>query len=70
MSGGLDYDAALGFGMCVLGLSPREVWAATPRELAAAARYLGGGRRGPSRDELAALMARFPDGASTGTGGL
>ena len=46
-------------GLGVLRLAPRDFWAATPRELAAA---LGGTRR-PSmaREDLEHLMQRFPD---------
>lgn len=53
----------MGFGLGVLGLSPRDFWAMTPRELAAAAR----GRLGPvlesppGKDDLRALMQRYPD---------
>jgi uncharacterized phage protein (TIGR02216 family) len=52
---------AAGFGL--LGLSPTALWSMTPREFAAALR----GRLGPqpvgppTRDEVAALMHRFPD---------
>ena len=52
---------AAGFGL--LGLTPAGFWAMTPRELAAALR----GRIGPkpsgppSRDDISALMRRFPD---------
>lgn len=51
-------------GLGLLGLSPRDFWAMTPREYAAAAR----GRFGPPPSEAAlrridldALMHRFPD---------
>jgi uncharacterized phage protein (TIGR02216 family) len=52
---------AVGFGL--LGLAPAAFWAMTPRELAAAVR----GRLGPApatppnKDEMRALMQRFPD---------
>jgi uncharacterized phage protein (TIGR02216 family) len=53
---------AIGFG--VLGLEPKAFWAMTPKELEAAIR----GRVGPawadappSKDDVAALMSRFPD---------
>jgi len=50
-------------GMGVLRLSPRDFWAMTPRELAAAVEGISGGRGGAmGRDEMAALMRRFPDG--------
>ena len=51
-------------GLGLLGLSPRDFWAMTPREYAAAVR----GRFGPPpseavfrRVDLDALMHRFPD---------
>jgi hypothetical protein len=51
-----------GFAVAGLGLSSREAWAATPRELALAAIWLSGtARDAPARADLAALMARFPD---------
>lgn len=49
-------------GLGAMRLSPQAFWAMTPRELAAA---LGPGARthgAPRRDDLAALMRRFPDG--------
>lgn len=49
-------------GLGAMRLSPQAFWAMTPRELAAA---LGPGARtrgAPGRDDLAALMRRFPDG--------
>jgi uncharacterized phage protein (TIGR02216 family) len=58
---GFDFESALGFGMCVLGLAPRDVWAASPNEIAAAVRFLTGPSQGLSRAELDRLMARFPD---------
>jgi uncharacterized phage protein (TIGR02216 family) len=53
----------MAFGIGRLGLSPRELWRATPRELSAAARGLVGDGVGPAmaRATLAALAARFPD---------
>lgn len=52
----------IGFGLGVLRLAPRDFWAATPSEIAAAARGVAGPRAEPmSRGELAALMNRFPD---------
>ncbi|MEI9900815.1 MAG: phage tail assembly chaperone [Hyphomicrobium sp.] len=52
---------AMGFG--VLALSPAAFWAMTPRELAAAMRgRLGPPPAGPpSRNDLATLIARYPD---------
>ena len=52
---------AVGFG--VLALTPAAFWAMTPREFAAAMR----GRLGPlpevppSKHDLAAMIARYPD---------
>ena len=57
---------ALGLG--VLKLSPRDFWAMTPAELAAAARGLNGRAGGPAplgRSEFERLMARFPDMETT-----
>ncbi|MFD1702200.1 phage tail assembly chaperone [Methylopila henanensis] len=56
------------FGLGVLKLSPHAFWRATPREIAAAARGLRGGRSSApplARPEFDALMARFPDEAET-----
>ncbi len=58
------WDAAIGFGLGVLRLSPRDFWAMTPRELALAIEA----RRGPflaapDRAALDDLMTRFPDAA-------
>lgn len=46
-----------------LRLSPRDFWSMTPRELERALSVLGptSGAAAPGRDELAALMAQFPD---------
>ncbi|GGF53187.1 hypothetical protein GCM10007301_10810 [Azorhizobium oxalatiphilum] len=58
------WDAAMGFGLGCLRLAPRDFWAMTPRELAAAVRAVNGPpTRGAALDRagLAALMARFPD---------
>ena len=54
----------MAFGIGRLGLSPREFWRATPRELSAAARGVIGEGAGLAmgREALAALAARFPDG--------
>lgn len=52
---------ALGLGL--LRLSPRDYWAMTPRELAAALGVLPAGDEAlpPDRAAFAALMQRFPD---------
>jgi len=50
-------------GLGVLRLAPRDFWAMTPRELAAAATALAPPPPAPpSRAALDALMRRFPDG--------
>ena len=61
MTAPFPWTEAMRLGLAVLRLPPREFWAMTPRELAAAA---GAGRKGeaPGREQLEALMARFPDG--------
>ena len=49
-------------GLGVLRLRPRDFWAMTPREFAAAIEGLGGGAAAPlGRGELDALMQLFPD---------
>ncbi|MCB1491907.1 MAG: phage tail assembly chaperone [Rhodobiaceae bacterium] len=57
------FAEAMALGLGVLRLSPEAFWAMTPRELEAA---LGGAtgrafRAVPSRQDLDALMQRFPD---------
>jgi uncharacterized phage protein (TIGR02216 family) len=51
-------------GLGILKLAPGDLWSATPREIAAAVRGLGG-RWGhveaPERPALDTLMRRFPD---------
>ena len=53
------WNAALAFGLGRLRLAPEVFWRMTPRELTA----LAGPAAAPPlrRDELAALMRRFPD---------
>ena len=56
------WDAAMRFGLGVLRLPPREFWAMTPRELAAAWGAVMGERSGPlERPAFETLMERFPD---------
>ncbi len=51
---------AVGFGR--LGLSSRDFWAMTPRELAAAVEgAFGTAREPPDRATLETLMTRYPD---------
>jgi uncharacterized phage protein (TIGR02216 family) len=53
---------AIGFGLGVLRLPPREFWAMTPRELSLAHGAVFGRRSGPlPRAALETLMAAFPD---------
>lgn len=54
----MPWEEIMRFGLGVMRLSPAALWAATPREIAAAA---GPGGTAPGRGELAALMRRFPD---------
>jgi uncharacterized phage protein (TIGR02216 family) len=52
----------MAFGLGRLRLAPRDFWAMTPRELAAAAEGTGGPRlTPPERTTLDALMQRYPD---------
>lgn len=52
-----------GLAGALLGWRPDEFWRATPAELAAVLAALsGGGARPMTRDELAKLRERFPDG--------
>ncbi|MCB8836095.1 phage tail assembly chaperone [Aurantimonas sp. VKM B-3413] len=56
------WDEAMALGIGLMGLSPAEFWTMTPRELAAAAiPHLPAHVGAPGRDDLAALMRRFPD---------
>lgn len=53
-------------GLGVLRLGPREFWAMTPKEIAAAMGALAlAAEQAPSREDLEALMERFPDTAET-----
>jgi len=59
-----DWDAAMAFGLGLLKLPPSTFWAMTPRELdAALAGHFGRARIQipPSRRDLDAMMAAFPD---------
>ena len=54
---------AMGFGLGVLRLPPKDFWAMTPRELAAAWGAIVGDRGGSlGRNDLSAMMERYPDG--------
>jgi uncharacterized phage protein (TIGR02216 family) len=55
---------AMAFGFGRLRLAPRDFWAMTPRELAAAVEGVVGSLPAPlDRTVLDALMARYPDGS-------
>ena len=56
------WDAAIGFGLGVLRLSPAAFWAMTPRELALAITSVTGGATPLQRSDLTKLMTRYPDG--------
>lgn len=53
---------AIGFGLGVLRLSPKDFWAMTPRELAHAINAVTGAVTPLQREELDILMTRYPDG--------
>ena len=56
------WPAVMAFGLGVLRLAPREFWAMTPRELAAAHVGLGGSVGPPlPRATLDRLMQAYPD---------
>ena len=57
------WKRAIGFGLGVLRLAPREFWRMTPRELACAIEALTGRAAEPlPRHAFTALMRRYPDG--------
>lgn len=54
---------AIGFGLGVLRLPPKDFWSLTPRELALAiAAVKGPVATAPPRAALDALMTKYPDG--------
>ena len=55
------WDAVLGLGFATLRWRPRDLWAATPRELAAAAGLPRPVPDAPSRADLDRLLAAHPD---------
>ena len=55
---GFPWREAMAFGLGTLRLPPEQFWRLTPRELAA---LTGGGVAAPGRDDLQALMRRYPD---------
>lgn len=66
MSGDARFGAAAarlaGAAAALLGWRPHEFWAATPAELASALGFAAADE-GVGRDELNALLERFPDGS-------
>lgn len=67
-TGPFPWSEAIGFGLGVLRLAPDAFWRMTPRELAHAIRAVRGPAAAPlARDELDALMARFPDSGMEAT---
>jgi uncharacterized phage protein (TIGR02216 family) len=62
MSETFPWRQAMAFGFGRLGLSSRDFWAMTPRELAAAVEGRFGTRATPlDRASLDGLIERFPD---------
>jgi uncharacterized phage protein (TIGR02216 family) len=59
MSGPFPWDEFMRLGLGVLRLCPRDFWAATPSEIAAA--FPPAARQGLARGVLETLMQRFPD---------
>ncbi|MGL4813332.1 MAG: phage tail assembly chaperone [Beijerinckiaceae bacterium] len=57
-----DWDGVMAFGFGVLRLSPKDFWALSLDEIAAAWRSIFGSAHAlPTRDAIAALMQQFPD---------
>lgn len=61
---GFPWDDVMAFGLGTLRLPPREFWAMTPREMAAAHAGVSGRGVGTAlgREGLERLMALHPDG--------
>ena len=59
MSGRFPWSEMMFAGLGLMRLSPRDFWAASPREIAAA--FPAAGRAPLGRDEMDRLMQRFPD---------
>ena len=68
MAEAFPWCAAMRFGLGTLRLSPRDFWAMTPRELAAAmdggTAHSAPGRDHPARAWLDAQLVRHPDAAT------
>jgi uncharacterized phage protein (TIGR02216 family) len=56
------WKQAIGFGLGVLRLAPEQFWRMTPRELAYAIEAVTGRGAPLTREGLAQLMTRYPDG--------
>ncbi len=56
------WDEAIGFGIGMLRLSPKDFWAMTPRELALAIKAVTGTVQPMQRQDFSDLMTRYPDG--------
>ena len=59
MSGQFPWAEFMFAGLGLLRLSPRDFWAASPREIAAA--FPRAGCETPGREDFEKLMQRFPD---------
>ena len=59
------WKQAIGFGLGVLRLSPRQFWSMTPRELAYAIEAVSSRSPPLDRGTLAQLMTRYPDDVPT-----
>lgn len=71
MSGGpgaaaFPWEAVLHVGLGLLRLEPAAFWRLTPREFAALCGGLKPRPAAPSRGDLKALMAHYPDGGHCG----
>ncbi|MGF0524244.1 rcc01693 family protein [Agrobacterium pusense] len=55
------WDAVLHAGFCLLRLSSEVFWRLTPREFFAMTGGVRSGSHGPDRQEMEAMMRRFPD---------
>ena len=58
---GFPWDAVLTLGLATLRWRPRDLWAATPRELATATGLVRPAPDAPSRADLDRLLAAHPD---------
>lgn len=58
------WDEAMRFGLGILRLAPKDFWAMSPRELAAAHRAIYQQAEPLARARFAELMQEFPDEVS------